>query len=604
MVKCSGQPGSATGIQGQVRIQVKMMKFLFVRLFRLSFLCFLLFHPLGVWGSSFGEYRHGWPALKPPRGVIVCPSPSAREEAMLLESLSGLAAQAVNEGRFDRMVWIDTDKPSYRRIFEKSLEAMAIESRERMDVWTLLARLKEEGIVKGYVLYSGEKSRGKRIADYSANVATVYASLLSGVLVDTSLEAEARRFGLEKLKDAREESPAECFRKNKANLNNVSALSIHPAVSNMRDYAIAHRLMLYADEKELANEVLEWVRPLSPVLGWSVGDEYEATSLISEWGHYNTASDWCVNLPLITAAAPFVPLEKAREIPLAEIDFADSSYLHAFVMSDGDNMQWMMGSFIDNPAYLGNRRAQKTAISWTSCPVNLSVVSPVSWNELVRRQGDRNSYIEYGGGYQYPDLFAVRRPNREALLREFARRVGERMKELDVKIFGAIFRNLESEEAQEALRIYAEEMDGLTGMIAVQYFPYELGRRIYWYKNGRGTDIPLITANFALWNEVRSDRPFCGVPEYVASLVNRDARTVSFEEGYSCTVVHAWSDFGQTSEATPAPAVGLNPVLATESLLQDGIRTVSLNELLWRVRMRYRPEQTEALLRSERQTLP
>ena len=552
----------------------------------------------------YSEDRHGWPFLKAPSGVIVCTPASTPAESMLLESLSGLAAQAVQSGKFDRMVWIDVGNPSYRRIFEKSVSALSLSVEEGYDVWKLLSYLKTRGLVKGYVLYSldsGKQVPGRPVSDYSSNVATVYSSLMSGVLIDTSLESKARTYRLKKLKDAREKTPSECFQKHKSQLNNCSALSIHPSRAQMRDYAIAHKLMLYSNEPGLAEEVLEWVRPLSPILGWGIGDEYDATSVISEWGHYNTASDWCTNLPFITASAPSIPLSRCHEISLDEIDFTDSSYVHSFVMSDGDNMQWTMGSFVDNPVYVGHPQARSAGLSWTLCPINLSVVSPVSWNELVSRQGDKNSYIEYGGGYQYPDLFAIKRPNREELLREFARRVNRRLQHLGVTIFGAIFKDVSSSSAQEAIQIYAEELEGITGMIAIQYFPYELGKGVYWYKNRSGVDIPLITADFSLWNEVRADRPHCGTPEYVSSLINREALSSSFRNNASWTIVHAWSDFAQTSKVTPVPAQGVNPVVATESLLLDGIRTVSLNELLWRIRMKYRPSQTDSLLHRVRE---
>ena len=299
--------------------------------------------------AAGGDDRYGWPEQKAPEKLIVCKSSANSAERMLLESLSGLAAKAVNEERFDRMVWMETGNEAYRRLFRESMEALDIREIFQMDTWELVDYLKKEGIVRGYVLYEEDKGNGTKIENYSSNVATVYASLLSGVLIDVSLEKEALAHGLVKLKDARGETTIECFRKNRRLLNNSSALSIHPAVSNMRDYAIAHRLMLYADEIETANEILEWVKPLSPIVGWGCGDEFKFTKLVTEWGHFNTASNWCMNLPLISAAAPRIPLSKVTEVEPEQINFADSSYVHAFVMSDGDNMQWTMGNFIDNP---------------------------------------------------------------------------------------------------------------------------------------------------------------------------------------------------------------------------------------------------------------
>lgn len=117
------------------------------------------------------------------------------------------------------------------------------------------------------------------------------------------------------------------------------------------------------------------------------------------------------------------------------------------------------------------------------------------------------------------------------------------------------FKNVNSKEAQKALQIYAEELEGITGMIAIQYFPYELGKQIFWNKNKAGLSIPTIAADFSLWNEVNASRPHCGTPEYIASLINRDALSNTFGSNYSWTIVHAWSDFRKTSKISKKPAV-------------------------------------------------
>ena len=135
----------------------------------------------------------------------------------------------------------------------------------------------------------------------------------------------------------------------------------------------------------------------------------------------------------------------------------------------------------------------------------------------------------------------------------------------------------------------------MTGMIAIQYFPYELGKKLYWYKNKKGYDIPMITADYSLWNEVNDSRPNCGTPEYISSLINRDM-LLHGKNNYSWTIVHAWSDFSKTSKTTTPPAKGVNPIKSSENLLLNDIRTVSLNELLWRVRIKYKNEQIAELL--------
>ena len=196
--------------------------------------------------------RHGWPEQKAPQKLIVCSQPQNLPESMLLESLSGLAAQAVNEGTYDTMVWINISNESYRHIYQQTLRVLGIASPIQMDVWELLTELKKKKVIKGYVLYKEDKSKGQAYSrrkgmDISSNVGTVYASLNKGVLIEQSLREKAEKHGLKCLKDARNETLEECFSRNKSLLNNHSALSVDPLVSNCRDFAIAQKLMLYYD---------------------------------------------------------------------------------------------------------------------------------------------------------------------------------------------------------------------------------------------------------------------------------------------------------------------------------------------------------------------
>ena len=108
--------------------------------------------------------RYGWPEQKSPKELIICKQTNRKAESMLLESLSGLAAKAVNEGRFDKMVWIQTNNTSYERILNESLDALRIQKVTYMELWELLAYLKQQKIVKGYVLYELESERKEKIS--------------------------------------------------------------------------------------------------------------------------------------------------------------------------------------------------------------------------------------------------------------------------------------------------------------------------------------------------------------------------------------------------------------------------------------------------------
>ncbi|GCB33219.1 hypothetical protein KGMB02408_44970 [Bacteroides faecalis] len=514
---------------------------------------------------------------------------------MLLESLSGLCGQAVNNGRFNEMVWIEFNNTSYDAILKSSLTSLNITQPTRMNVWELLHYLKKKKIVKGYVLYKTDTSKGDNYSrregiNYSSNVATVYAGLLQGILVDETLEERIKETGLKQLKDVRNESPETCFAQCKDQLNRNSALSIDPKVSNCRDIAIAQKLMLYYDTGHFSEQILEWVTPLSPILGWNCGNEDEYTGAITRWGHYNTASNWCHNLLVIMAASDKMEPLPIHEKSINEINLKDSSAFHSFVISDGDNMQWTMGEFLDSPVYYGNKDKNRSPVSWTLCPVNLSIISISTWNRFVSMKKDNSSVIEYGGGYQYPDEFAKNRPNRVELLTEFARRINWHFQKLNIKIFGFICKDVFSKEARQAYEIYAREIEGMTGMIAIQYNPYNMGGDIVWVKNKENIEIPIVTAKFSIWSGLFHN-PLCGGPDYVASLINRDAAKAAKQKEkknpLSWTIIHAWSDFSNTANATDLPIKGYNASKASNHLLSPQVKNVSMNELLWRIRARH-----------------
>ena len=46
---------------------------------------------------------------------------------------------------------------------------------------------------------------------------------------------------------------------------------------------------------------MKWLEPLSPILGWNGGDEFKTTDMSTRWGHIQTATDWCSNLPVLMA---------------------------------------------------------------------------------------------------------------------------------------------------------------------------------------------------------------------------------------------------------------------------------------------------------------
>jgi hypothetical protein len=340
------------------------------------------------------------------------------------------------------------------------------------------------------------------------------------------------------------------------------------------------------------------VQPLSPVIGWNKGDEFKHIEPCSRWGLINTVSDFCMNLPLLSIQSNNVP-GKVKTIDPKKIDWEKKGSYHAFVMSDGDNMQWTSNQFINSPDYWNNPANKQLSMSFTSCVLNLSMGSRDVYERLLQTQPEGVSVIEYGGGYYYPDLFAIARPNQEELVKKYAGMVNANMQATGTKVFAIICKNLASENAKKMYNLFAAEIDDLTGIIAVQYSPYNGGNgKIYWVKNKKGISIPVVTAKYQLW--ANQKRKGSGNPADVARYINTD----SVNGSLGWTIVHAWSRFEKNDNGDFTDIVktakkgerGVTPVKWTGDLVTPATSLVSIEELLWRIRMSHDPKETKNLI--------
>jgi hypothetical protein len=537
---------------------------------------------------------------------------------MMVQSVAGLAAQAVNEGRSDEMVWVATGNADVERWYARLLARRPPpEARGVFAPWDLVERYRKRGVVKGYLLYRLDRSRGELNEhrpgmDRSVNVATSLAGLLGGVLIDEGLEAEARRRGLELLLDARGKTQAWCFGAYKDRFNRRLLCTQDPRKPNARDLAIAQRaLTLYGDGEPLAG-ALKWLEPLSPVLGWNGGDEFQTTRASTVWGHLQTATDWCMNLPVLMAGSDRAEPAKARRFDPRKIDWADRRSAVSFLLSDGDNAQWQLGDFFGNQSYWGSGDRGRVPFGWSCCFAHLAQLCPPAVEHAATTQTANDRFVEWGGGYYYPDLFASERPGRWGLLARHARRTWEMMRRTGLAVIGFNVSDLGSADARKAYEVFAGETDGLLGILAFQYAPYEGGGgRTFWVKDRRGVDVPVVTARYSIWGRANA-RPRSGTPAKVAREIREAVARAPKAElpRYDWVIAHPWSYFrrapgaDEAAEDMPQPGApgrggvrGYAPVTWCAERLPKGVRVVCPEELLWRIRMGHDAAQTRAAIR-------
>jgi hypothetical protein len=547
-----------------------------------------------------------WPAQKPPRGVVRStnheylitgqfledsgiPEGAFGVTHAMLQSLSGLLAQSVNEGRSDEMLWIEVGHPedhlnqSYRHLYERVMTRLELEDRGAYSPWELVRRYRDRELIRGYVLYSFDSSAGgfeeeRRHLNQSLNIATSMAGLVRGIVVEESLEPIAKELGLPMLYDARDVDGGPFFRDRLEMMTSALIGQMDPKVPNQRDYLIAHQAPVWYGYDDTMAAILGHARPLSPVIGWNAGDERKHTQLVSDHALFNTASNRVMNLPLLSAATG----NSTMRVPGHTTESASTAPAVAFVLSDGDNMSWFLGEILTHPDYMGNAERGRFPLTWTTCLATLRQTAVDGYEAFIERLAENEAAIEFTGGYFFPEEFGKSRAGQDHL-RAYSRRLAPHLAATGQAIFHFMVIDPDSEGARAAYQIFADELPSIEAMTVTQYAPYEGGGgRIHWVTNAAGNELPIITAAYALWEGRSDDRR--GDPAHLASVITRDFSALdpgaSTDSKYRWAVIHAWSRFPNEKGEMER---GLNPVWRTMEAI-DGVDLVTIPELVRRIR--------------------
>lgn len=580
--------------------------------------------------SDQGQYWHPQMSVKPKKywgcvEVIPIGNINALGETekirglqyhLLSQSLAGLANRAVEQGKSEIGVWLHdhSGKESYK-LAKAGLESLGIYE-QGLQSGLELARndygpadgveLQLKGLFEGYVLTDVENNPESNI------VASVASHVYNSIIVDVRDKEYYEEAGYTMTYDATQKTTLDAWNEFKDKCNNKALVVMPVQTGELREFAIKNNLFVININKEysstqagqntaLFEEVLQWLAPNAPVYGWEQGiDESEFVEKISAYGKIMVPYDWAYNTSLTSI------LYKDRQPGLAKvtnpqfIDFdAPEEKFVSFYLSDGDNVQWMLNNF-GSSDYYTHPSSKETRMSFGLPVDNLSMIAPNLNQAFFDKQGPNNSIIQtFGGGYNYADNFGTN-SNRIEELKDMAEATAAHMRQHRVKVLGLIAKNVRSDGAKEAYQAYVDANDQLTGIVAVQYSPYAGGEgEIMWVTNSQGYDIPIIPIKYSIWNfgDHNNDRE--GTPTYIAHKLNSD----SVENPFSMVSVHAWSGFTDIGESQDelgenagSDVKGSGAAQLCTNKLDQNIKVVNAEELIWRVRMHYRPDQTEKFL--------
>lgn len=516
---------------------------------------------------------------------------------LLCQSIAGLTNLAVEEGRSDVAVWLydHSNNKSYKEC-ERALNDMGITKLDNKNgielasecfVVTNNKNIKLKSLFNGYILTDIKNN------PESAIVAATASHVFNSIIVDIRDKEYFESIGYSMTYDARNKSTYDAWNEFKDKCNNSALIIMPTQTGELREFAIKNRLFVLNINKDQNNlqkgnnmvllyEVLQWLKPNAPVLGWepNVG-EYNLVNPISQSAHTMIPSDWSYNNSLTSILYKKRQQSKlAKIIKPTEIDYSKKKNFVSFFLSDGDNVQWVMQNFFSK--YYTIPEASEVKITFGLPVSTLSMMAPEWLYTLLESQNENTSIMEMlGGGYYYVDTYS-QNTNRQKNIKIVAERLSNHMKQHRVKILAVMAKDIDSEEAKEAYKAYIEANNQLEGIIALQYSPYAAGEgNIFWFENSNGYEIPVITTKYSLWDRAHERE---NNPIFIANKLIENSK----DESYSAICVHAWSSFNGKSGAAAAKEC-INK-------LDDRFEIVNMQELIWRIRMKYKPDQTKEIL--------
>lgn len=337
-------------------------------------------------------------SIMPKYLYVISENDMTKEERTMIATLQGLVAtKSINQ------IYITTSSEPDYNIWLKDLKKnYKVKYRTFKDPWKLLKKFKND--IGGYVLYSNKNF-------HSINNACSLASLKDSISIDETLENKVKEYGITDLTGDCRNTDKEWGYKNLWNsgLNHSIVIELSPEKAMpLRDYAIMSKsLMFYEDsvkDETLRSKIFESMDDNSHCLGWGP-DEHTNVSIASKYGVDVVADDWSYNLSVLSSF-PSNPIKQKTNNNLID---EDGVHYVTFIMSDGDNQQWLLGSNYSSKDWFGSPYRGSFNLGWSLSP-SLYYLAPTVFNKYYQSASSSKYSDNYiippsGNGYMYPSKF-------------------------------------------------------------------------------------------------------------------------------------------------------------------------------------------------------
>ena len=259
-------------------------------------------------------------------------------------------------------------------------------------------------------------------------------------------------------------------------------------------------------------------------LGWGP-DEFTNVSTASKYGVSMVAADWSYNLTVLSAF-PSLPIAQK-----ASMNIPKEKNVHyvTFIMSDGDNQQWNLGTNYSSPKWYGSSFRGKFNLGWSISP-SLYYLAPTVFNLYYKNAGygTANDYFivsPSGNGYMYPSKFDKNKLN------TYIKTLNDYMKKVDEKYIAIID---DSSFHNNKLWDKFTSKPNIHGLFYLDYHRHDnYHGEISW-----SNDKPIVSCRDLLWDSIESEDELV---ENINNRIDSGQIDISNSNSYTFVYVHAWS---------------------------------------------------------------
>ncbi len=431
----------------------------------------------------------------------------------LVNKQSSIQIYTLNSSQPDYKIWLDNLKENYMVSYENV-----------SNPWHLLDVFKD--YIEGYVLYNN-----KLLNDPSINNACTLASLNNCIAVDETIQEKARIYGITKIiGDCRNTDENWAFDNLwNSGLNHSIVIQLSPGNSTaLRDYAIMTKSLIFYEDKinvtVLRDKVFSAMDKDSLCLGWGP-DEFINVSTASKYGISIIAADWSYNLTVLSSF-PSSPIKQKNLVPML---IKDNVHTVTFIMSDGDNQQWDLGTNYGSHKWFGSPYKGNFNLGWSLSP-SLYYLAPTVFKLYYESaaHGSTNDYFlvpPSGNGYMYPSKFDKKSFDINI------NRLNDYMENVDENYVSIID---DSSFYNKDLWDKFTIKPNIHGLFYLDYHKHDnYHGEIIWSNNK-----PIVSCRDLLWDDIESE------DELIKNINLRiDSNQVDIKDhnSYTFVYVHAWS---------------------------------------------------------------